>query len=73
MTHAELNRLEELLHKTPMKKLRVFANDIHKECDRETLIVMIMEDEFLVQHPQEDEIDVVLHNLRGVETVSMVP
>lgn len=53
MTPAELNRLDELLHKTSMYKLRKMANDIHKECKRSVLVVMVMELEF-PDTPQEN-------------------
>ena len=73
MTHEELNRLDDLLHRVPMKKLRKLSNDLHKECDRKTLVVMIMDLEFCNDPLEPDQIDGILHNLRGVETVSMVP
>lgn len=46
MTFEELNRLDNLLHRTPMKELRRLANDVHKECKRSVLVVMIMDLEF---------------------------
>jgi hypothetical protein len=44
MTHAEVNRVEELL-KMKMPQLRRLARDIHKECNRRELVVMILENE----------------------------
>lgn len=53
MTHDEINFVEGLL-KAPLRKLRKMANDKNKECSRNELVVMIMENELFVDETIDD-------------------